>query len=75
MMLYFGQKLTIAMDLKAWALSVIIFRGQPNVDKMFSSKKLITTESIAFHVRMVSTHLVKLFVEVRIHLCCALECG
>ena len=47
------------MDLKAWALSVTIFQGQPNLYKMFSSKKLITTESIAFHVGITSTHLVK----------------
>jgi hypothetical protein len=53
------KKLTIAMDLKAWALSVTIFRGQSNLDKMFSSKKLITTESVEFHVGMAFTHLVK----------------
>jgi hypothetical protein len=47
------------MDLKDWALSVTIFRGHPNLDKMFSFKKLITTASVAFHVRMASTHLVK----------------
>jgi hypothetical protein len=58
-MLYFLQKLAISMDLKSWALSVTIFRGQPNLDKMLSSKKLITTEPVAFHVGMASTHLVK----------------
>jgi hypothetical protein len=58
-MLYFLQKLAIAMDLKAWALSVAIFQGQLNIDKLFSSKKLITIESIEFRVRMASTHLVK----------------
>jgi hypothetical protein len=47
------------MDLKSWALSVANFRRQPNLDKIFSSKKLITTESLAFHVGMASTHLVK----------------
>jgi hypothetical protein len=47
------------MDLKSWALSVTIFRGQSNLDNMFSSKKLITTASVAFRVGMASTHLVK----------------
>jgi hypothetical protein len=47
------------MDLKAWALSMTIFQGQPNLDKMFSSKKLITTASVVFRVGMASTYLVK----------------
>jgi hypothetical protein len=47
------------MDLKAWELSVTILWGQSNLDKMFSSKKFITTESVAFRVEMASTHLVK----------------
>jgi len=45
------------MDLKDCALSLIIFLGQPNLAKIFSSKKLITTESVAFLVGIDSTHL------------------
>jgi hypothetical protein len=49
----------MAIDLNAWALSMTIFQGQPNLDKIFSSWKLITIESVAFLVGMASTHLVK----------------
>jgi hypothetical protein len=58
-MLYFWLKMTISIDLNALALSVTIFRGQPNLDNILSSRKYITTESIAFLVGIASTHLVK----------------
>jgi hypothetical protein len=59
MILYFWQKSIIAMDLKAWALSVTIFGGHPNLDEILSSKKSITTESVALLVGIASTHFVK----------------
>jgi hypothetical protein len=59
MILYFWKNFIMAIDLKACALLVIIFQGHPDLDKILSSKKLITTESVAFLVGINSTHLVK----------------
>jgi hypothetical protein len=59
MMSNFWQNLIIAIDLNACALSVTIFWGQSNLDEIFSSRKLITTTSVAFLVGIASTHLVK----------------
>ena len=68
-MWYLWQKLIILLDLKVVALSVIIFSGQPNLDKMLVSKNCIIIESLAFLQGMASIHLVKQSVAVKIHLC------
>ena len=46
-------------DLKALALSVVILGGIPNLVIILSSRKSITTLSVAFLVGMAFTHLVK----------------
>ena len=58
-MWYLQQKSIILLDLKAAALSVIIFLGQPNLDRILVSRNLIITESVAFLDGMASIHLVK----------------
>jgi hypothetical protein len=59
MMLYFWQKMIISINLNACTLSMTIFQGQPNLDRIFFCRKLITTESVSFLVGTTSTHLVK----------------
>ena len=59
MMLYCWQKFTNLADLKAYALSVTILAGQPNLDMMFSSMNFMMTVSVAFFAGMASTHFVK----------------
>ena len=56
---YLLQKFIIFLDLKAAALSVMIFSRQPNLDKMLVSKNPIITISLACLDGMASIHLVK----------------
>ena len=56
---YLKQKDDIPAELKAFALSVVIFEGTPNLVIILSSRKSMTTLSIADLVGMASTHLVK----------------
>ena len=56
---YLLQKLIILLDLKAAALSVMIFSGHPNLDNMLVSKNPIITVSLACLEGMASIHLVK----------------
>ena len=59
----------MALDLKALALSVNNFLGQPNLLRIFSWMKSMITLLVAFRVGMASTHFVKKSVAVSIHLC------
>ena len=56
---YLKQNEDIYVELKALALSVVILLGTPNLVMILSSKKSITTLSVAFLVGIASTHLVK----------------
>ena len=58
-MSYLLQKLIIFLDLKAATLLVMIFSGQPNLDKMLVSMNPIITVSLACLQGMASIHLVK----------------
>ena len=58
-MWYLFQKLIIFLDLKAAALSVMIFVGQPNLDNMLVSRKPMITASVACLEGIASIHLVK----------------
>ena len=73
--LYSLQNLTNLCEEKACALYVISFLGHPNLDKICDNKKSIITISIPYLVGMASTHLVKKFVAVSIHLCFPEEIG
>jgi hypothetical protein len=52
---------------------MIIFLGQPNFAKIFSTKKFMMIESLDSLVGISSTHFVKYYVVVNIHLCWPLE--
>ena len=65
----------MALDLKALALSVNKFLGQPNLLGILSLMKLMISLSVAFSVGMASTHFVKKSVAVSIHLCYPEEVG
>jgi hypothetical protein len=56
---YLKQNYANARELKALALSVVILDGTPNLVMILSSKKFMTTSSVAFFVGIDSTHLVK----------------
>ena len=56
---YLKQKSLTFPELKVGALSVVIFKGIPNLVIILSSMKSITTFSVVFLVGMASTHLVK----------------
>ncbi len=58
-MWYLWEKVIILLDLKAVALSVIIFSGQPNLDMMLVSKNCMMIESLAYLQWIASIHLVK----------------
>ena len=58
-MWYLWQKLIILLDLKASALSVIIFSRQPNLDRILVSRNCMMIESLACLQGMASIHLVK----------------
>ena len=47
------------LDLKASTLSVLIFLGQPNLERILVSRNFIMTESVAFLEGVVSIYLVK----------------
>jgi len=65
----FVTEINHLLDLKVAALSVMPFLVQPNLDRIFVSRNLIMTESLAFLEGIASIHLVKKSVAVRIHLC------
>jgi hypothetical protein len=56
---YLKQNSTKAYELKALALSVVILEGTPNLVMIRSSRKFMTTSSVAFFIGIDSTHLVK----------------
>ena len=56
---YLLQKFISFLDLKVAALSVMIFSGQPNLDKMLVSRNPIIIVSLACLEGMASIHLVK----------------
>ena len=58
-MYYLKQKDDMATELKALALLVVVLDGTPNLVMILSSRKSITTFSVAALVGMASTHLVK----------------
>ena len=58
-MWYLWQKLIILLDLKAASLSVIIFFGQPNLDKMLVSKNCMIIESFSYLQGAASIQFVK----------------
>jgi hypothetical protein len=56
---YLQQKEDKLTELKALALSVVIFVGMPNLVMILSSRKPMTTSFVSLLVGMASTHLVK----------------
>jgi hypothetical protein len=56
---YLKQNEDNSIELKALALSVVILVGTPNLVIILSSRKSITTLSVADLVGIASTHLVK----------------
>ena len=56
---YLKQNEDNSIELKALALSVVIFAGTPNLVIILSSIKSMTTLSVADLVGIASTHLVK----------------
>jgi hypothetical protein len=47
------------LDLKSYALTVTSFLGQPNLEKIYPSRKSMITLSVAFQVGIASIHFVK----------------
>lgn len=47
------------LDLKSWELSIMIFLGNPNLERIMFSRNWIIASSIAYLVGIASTHLVK----------------
>ena len=52
-------KIDLFWDLKATTLSVMIFSGQPNLERKLHSRNWIMVESLACLHGMASIHLVK----------------
>ena len=58
-MSYLKQMDDISEELKHGPLSMMIMAGTPNLVIILSSRKSMTTTSVAFVVGIASTHLVK----------------
>ena len=65
---YLLQKYIILLDLKAIVLSLMSLVGNPNLDRILVSRKVMITISMTCLEGMASIHFVKYSVVVRIHL-------